>query len=163
MLCSHEALYSQRSHFHSAGASTGNAVFHLPQVICPLLHRISWMIGRLCESLSTSAVVSTKQVVKMGGRELLWYQAPPAIHAALLRGTTADEDGNISCEDEACYADSLNQVGRPPLSSGSPSVWRETACSTEELLAGVESPCVIRCPDCSETQVCESAVRCRCA
>ena len=51
----------------------------------------------------------------MGGRELLWYQAPPAIHAALLRGSTADEDGNISFEDEACYADSLNQVSRPPL------------------------------------------------
>ena len=46
----------------------------------------------------------------MGGRELLWYQAPPAIHAALLRGTTADEDSNISFEDEAMYADSLNQV-----------------------------------------------------
>ncbi|KAK9845414.1 hypothetical protein WJX81_005954 [Elliptochloris bilobata] len=50
------------------------------------------------------------QVVQMGGRELLWYQAPPAIHAALLRGTTADEDGNISVEDEAFYADTLNQA-----------------------------------------------------
>ena len=50
----------------------------------------------------------------MGGRELLWYQAPPAIHAALLRGTTADEDGNISFEDEAFYADSLNQVRHSP-------------------------------------------------
>lgn len=51
----------------------------------------------------------------MGGRELLWYQAPPAIHAALLRGTTADEDGNISFEDEAFYADSLNQVRQSAL------------------------------------------------
>ena len=51
----------------------------------------------------------------MGGRELLWYQAPPAIHAALLRGTTADEDGNISFEDEAFYADSLNQVREAAL------------------------------------------------
>ena len=64
----------------------------------------------LCMS---STIPYPKQVMKMGGRELLWYQAPPAIHAALLRGTTADEDGNISFEDEAFYADSLNQVRQP--------------------------------------------------
>lgn len=46
----------------------------------------------------------------MGGQELLYYEAPRAIHAALLRGSTADEDGNISFEDEPCYIDSLNQA-----------------------------------------------------
>ena len=32
-----------------------------------------------------------KQVVKMGGRELLWHQAPPATHAALLRGAIGEK------------------------------------------------------------------------
>ena len=54
------------------------------------------------------------QVVNMGGQELLYYEAPRAIHAALLRGSTADEDGNISFEDEPCYIDSLNQARLHP-------------------------------------------------
>ena len=49
-------------------------------------------------------------VVNMGGKERLWYEAPPKIHAALLRGTTADLDGNISFEKEALYLDALNLV-----------------------------------------------------
>lgn len=46
----------------------------------------------------------------MGKKQLLWYEAPPKVHAALLRGTTADLDGNISFEKEALYLDSLNMV-----------------------------------------------------
>lgn len=46
----------------------------------------------------------------MGKKKLLWYEAPPKVHAALLRGTTADLDGNISFEKEALYLDSLNMV-----------------------------------------------------
>lgn len=46
----------------------------------------------------------------MGKKQLLWYEAPPKVHAALLRGTTADLDGNISFEREALYLDSLNMV-----------------------------------------------------
>lgn len=37
-------------------------------------------------------------------------QAPQAIGAALLRGTTADLDGNVSFEREALYLDQLNQA-----------------------------------------------------
>jgi len=37
-------------------------------------------------------------------------QAPKAIGAALLRGTTADLDGNVSFEREALYLDQLNQA-----------------------------------------------------
>lgn len=49
-------------------------------------------------------------LVQMGKRQLLWYEAPPKVHAALLRGTTADLDGNISFEKEALYLDSLNMA-----------------------------------------------------
>jgi len=49
-------------------------------------------------------------LVQMGKKQLLWYEAPPKVHAALLRGTTADLDGNISFEKEALYLDSLNMV-----------------------------------------------------
>lgn len=40
-------------------------------------------------------------------------QAPERIGVAILRGTSADPDGNISFEREAIYADQLNQVGVP--------------------------------------------------
>ena len=50
------------------------------------------------------------EVVILGGREWLWYKAPKKIHVALLRGSTADLDGNISFERECFFADNLNQV-----------------------------------------------------
>ena len=37
-------------------------------------------------------------------------QAPQAIGVALLRGTTADLDGNVSFEREALLVDQLNQA-----------------------------------------------------
>ena len=51
------------------------------------------------------------KLVTIGGRQLLWYPAPASIDVALVRGTTADLDGNISFEKEPFYADSLYQVG----------------------------------------------------
>lgn len=40
-------------------------------------------------------------------------QVPPGgIKAALLRGTTADTDGNVSFEKEALYGDQISQVTR---------------------------------------------------
>ena len=50
------------------------------------------------------------QLVSVGGEELLWYRAPQRIDVALIRGTTADLDGNVSFEREALFLDSLNQV-----------------------------------------------------
>lgn len=50
------------------------------------------------------------RLVQLGGRDLLWYQVPDKISVALLRGTTADLDGNVSFEREALYLDQLNQA-----------------------------------------------------
>ena len=48
---------------------------------------------------------------RLNGEDYLWYKAPAKIHVALLRGTTADLDGNVSLEREALLGDVLNQVG----------------------------------------------------
>ncbi|GMG82929.1 acyl CoA:acetate/3-ketoacid CoA transferase [Paralimibaculum aggregatum] len=49
------------------------------------------------------------EVVELGGRENLFYRARP-IDVALLRGTTADEVGNITMEKEALVLDVLAQA-----------------------------------------------------
>lgn len=48
-------------------------------------------------------------MLKLDGEEYLWYKAP-TINVALLRGTTADVDGNITFEKEAFFGDALNMV-----------------------------------------------------
>lgn len=40
------------------------------------------------------------EVVNIGGREALWYKPMP-IDVAVIRATTADPNGNLTCEDEA--------------------------------------------------------------
>ena len=43
------------------------------------------------------------EVVDLLGEEYLYYKAPK-VDVALIRGTTADEDGNVSFEDEIAYS-----------------------------------------------------------
>lgn len=49
-------------------------------------------------------------VVKLNGEEYLHYTPPPRIDVALLRGTAADADGNVSLAREALLGDALNQA-----------------------------------------------------
>lgn len=46
------------------------------------------------------------EVVELGGEEWLWFKPVP-VNVAFLRGTTADEDGNVSMEQEAVYGEML--------------------------------------------------------
>ncbi len=53
--------------------------------------------------------VTTEDIVELmpiHGQECLFYKSHP-IHVAILRGTTADTDGNISMEKEALFLESL--------------------------------------------------------
>ena len=49
------------------------------------------------------------ELITIAGRERLFYHALP-IHVALLRGSTADEHGNITMEREALILDNLAQA-----------------------------------------------------
>ncbi|KAI3425234.1 hypothetical protein D9Q98_009002 [Chlorella vulgaris] len=60
--------------------------------------------------LNSSTTRDIVHLLELGGRELLWYQVPEAISVALLRGTTADADGNVCFSREALFVDQLNQA-----------------------------------------------------
>lgn len=60
--------------------------------------------------LNGPSQADTVELVTIGGEEYLWYKAPKKIDVALLRGTTADLDGNVSFEKESLLTDALNQV-----------------------------------------------------
>lgn len=61
--------------------------------------------GRVSEAARDDLV----ELVTIGGVERLFYHAMP-IHVALLRGSTADERGNITMEREALILDNLAQA-----------------------------------------------------
>ncbi|MDD3164401.1 MAG: 3-oxoacid CoA-transferase, partial [Oscillospiraceae bacterium] len=64
--------------------------------------------------------VTTKDIVKVieiDGKEYLHYLHPDHLDYAFLRGTYADEQGNISLEEEPCYLESL-QAAQAVKNSG---------------------------------------------
>lgn len=44
------------------------------------------------------------------GEELLFFKAPPKIDVAFIRGTTADENGNLTMEEEALFLEHLQMA-----------------------------------------------------
>ena len=58
---------------------------------------------------SATATDSLVELLAIGGREWLHYK-PFRIDVALLRGTTADEDGNVTMEHEAIFGEMLSMA-----------------------------------------------------
>lgn len=67
--------------------------------------------------LNTSAVEPINQVIELDGREYLYTPSFP-IDIAIIRGTTADEDGNITMEGEGLYAETLASAQAAKNSGG---------------------------------------------
>jgi propionate CoA-transferase len=85
--------------------------------------------GRL-NAVSTEEVV---RVIELDGEEFLFYPCRP-IDVALLRGTTADEDGNVTMEREAATLDSLS-IAQATRASGGTVIVQVERLTTRHVLA----------------------------
>ena len=85
--------------------------------------------GRL-NAVSREEVV---RVIELDGEEFLFYRCLP-IDVALLRGTTADEDGNVTMEREAATLDSLS-IAQATRNSGGTVIVQVERLTTRHVLA----------------------------
>ncbi|RTM08852.1 MAG: 3-oxoacid CoA-transferase [Hyphomicrobiales bacterium] len=66
---------------------------------------------------SETAIEPLVEIIRLGDRDWMFYQ-PFKIDVAFIRGTTADEDGNISMEHEAVYGEMLSMAQATRNSGG---------------------------------------------
>ena len=104
--------------------------------------------GGKLNSISTRDLV---RVMEIDGREWLFYEAIP-VDVAILRGTTADPDGNISMEREALILDNLAIAMAAKASKGFVIAQVERLAATDALPArqvvvpGALVDCVVLAP-----------------
>ncbi|MCF3974744.1 acyl CoA:acetate/3-ketoacid CoA transferase [Paracoccus salsus] len=103
--------------------------------------------GRVSPAASEDLV----ELVTLGGEEQLFYHAMP-IHVALLRGSTADERGNITMEREALILDNLAQAMAVRNSGGVVIVQVDqivaggSLCARDVVIPGVLVDAVVEAP-----------------
>lgn len=104
--------------------------------------------GGKLNSISTQVLV---RVMEIDGREWLFYEAIP-VDVAIIRGTTADPDGNISMEREALVLDNLSIAMAAKASKGFVIAQVERLAATDALPArqvvvpGALVDCVVLAP-----------------
>jgi propionate CoA-transferase len=96
--------------------------------------------GRLTPRTARSTIEPRVQLVTLGGQEQLFYPTL-AIDVALLRATTADENGNLACEEEPFHHDLLALAQAARNSGG-----RVIAQVKRVVAAGTLAPNDVRVP-----------------
>ena len=92
--------------------------------------------------MNNAATEDLIEVVNLGGSEYLFYKAPIA-NVALIRGTTADEDGNVSMEHEGTTLEALSVAQAVHNAGGT------VICQVKRLAQrGSLHPQMVRVPGC---------------
>ncbi|WP_293008493.1 TRAP transporter large permease subunit, partial [Oscillibacter sp. UBA6647] len=83
--------------------------------------------------LNTATTADIVELMELDGQEYLRYRHPESLDYAFLRGTYADERGNISMEEEACYLESIQAAQAVKNSGGTVFVQMKEVVSTGSL------------------------------